>query len=178
MTMTTDGTSIDDGPSIDDLLLSEETWNRILSSVRRYLPRSYDQESVAERIWTKCWRMGILPSQKMIKRRCIDEIRKADTRKEKEKASAQRRRDRGRETTESEETSLDRTREVSDAIDRARLLPVERKILWLVFWRGDSLKEVEESLGLTHYQFSEILTETLKKVKETLERGLNSQEVR
>lgn len=131
----------------------------ITKTVRKILADNFDYEDIAVGIFIECLEKGVMPSHTVVKRRCLDALRKRYN----EVAY--------REGLPEPLTSRDEGLQAIDNIDQierlmAGLTNSERMIVFYRFFIGDSVKEIAEIVKLPVSIVYQRLREALYKMRQ------------
>jgi hypothetical protein len=163
-------------------LLSEKDIARVHKWVREYLPAEHDREFVADTIILKAW-MKEVPhvSKDYVRKKCIDAWRmlKRERRRNEEAARVGALRtgamvispqpgggSKSGKTSDakgSEQDDMDRKLLVEEAV--GELTHFERRLIWLKYWKGNTLEEIAADTTLRREQVQQAIRIALYKMR-------------
>lgn len=168
------------------LLLTPEEITRIRNWVDMFLPVEYDREFVADTIIMHAWIKDIPHvSRDYVRHKCISAWRSLRReRKRNEKAvregatrttnmittpttggSSPRGERNPMEMTEGDQAQTERKMLVEEAVARGKLSPLERRLIWMRFYDGQTLEEIASSVPMGRNGVSQAIEVALYKMK-------------
>jgi RNA polymerase sigma factor (sigma-70 family) len=151
------------------LMLSAEERARIQTWVNAFLPPEYDREFIADTIILSAWTKEVPHvSKRYVRNKCISARRqmKRERKLNEEAARVGGMRSKpmlvpGTEKPEQEES--DREMLVEEAV--GKLTPLERRLIWMRYWDGQTLAEIAEQVRLNEEGIRQALDVALYKMR-------------
>lgn len=151
--MTTPDFNIPEDQAQDELKL-------ISSLVTKYLPPSFDRESLVQDIWMEVHRRNVPITSYMVRGRAIDIMRKN---------GRQREHLRGYNP---QPTPHLNTSNVTEALGLSNLTLTETRVVYQYFYKGETQKQVARTLEMSLGTVALILKSALQKIKDVYFNGV------
>lgn len=124
--------------------IPDEQVERVHRLVRHFLPPEYDRDFIATEILLHAWQHNVpLISVGYVRYKCIDAWRSREAEKMRNEGYVHE--PSPRSLTDSVD-EMERKLLVEEII--CHLTPLERKLIWMKFWKGMTLEEIAEETGV------------------------------